>query len=217
MNTGRLSEKTMKIVLGGILVALATVLSMIKVYESPYGGSITLCSMLPVLLYGFKYGVKWGVFMGFVYSVTQFVLGTGAIKGVTPLSALGIILFDYLLAFSLLGVAGIFRNTIKSNTRAFCIGSILAMILRFVCHLISGAIFFGTYAEWYFTQDGMGTMGEWFLNNFHGAGLAWIYSFFYNATYMLPEIVITSVAGSILIKLIEKQFINEKKISKTAS
>lgn len=216
MNTEKLSGKTMKIVLGGIMVALATVLSLVKIYELPYGGSITLCSMLPVLVYAFKYGKKWGVFMGFVYSVTQFVLGTGAIKAFTPLSALGVIFFDFLLAFSLLGMAGIFRNTIKDNTLAFCLGSILAMILRFVSHVVSGVIFFGTYAEWYFSQEGM-ALGEWVLANFHGTGLYWVYSIVYNASYMLPEILITSIACCIIIRLIEKQFFNEKnQISKPA-
>ena len=70
-----MNKNTKKIVTCGVLIALATVLSFIKVYELPYGGSITLFSMVPIVVLGYKYGVKWGVFSGVIYSVLQAILG----------------------------------------------------------------------------------------------------------------------------------------------
>lgn len=198
------SERTTKIVAGGIMVAMATVLSMIKVFELPYGGSITLCSMLPITFYAYINGAKWGVGVGFVYSIIQLLLGTDAIRGFDFISAAGVVLFDFILAFSILGIAGMFKNKIEGNPAAFAAGTAVAGILRYICHVISGAIFFGQYAEWFFSQDGM-SIGPAILGSFSGWGLALIYSIIYNLSFMLPELIITTFAAGFLMKLTQKQ------------
>ena len=68
------SKRTFNLVLGGIMVAMATVLGFIKVYEAPYGGAITVCSMLPILFYSYRCGLKWGLGAGLVHSVLQLLL-----------------------------------------------------------------------------------------------------------------------------------------------
>ena len=69
--------KTKKLVLSAVLLALATVLSLFKVYQLPLGGSITLLSMLPVCLLSIRYGVKWGLTCSFFYGVIQIALSFG--------------------------------------------------------------------------------------------------------------------------------------------
>lgn len=108
------STRILNLVLGGIMVALGTVLSFIKPFDLPYGGSITLCSMLPIMFYGYRCGPKWGLAAGFVFSVLQLLFGLDDLKGISALMVVGSILLDYLLAFTVLGLAGMFRE--KSAT-----------------------------------------------------------------------------------------------------
>ena len=94
-------SKTRTLVECALMIALGTVLANIKIYELPNGGSITLFSMLPFVLISFRHGVKWGLFTGFVNSLLQMLLGFYAppTPGLLPL--VGMILLDYVLAFSL--------------------------------------------------------------------------------------------------------------------
>lgn len=209
------SEKTKRLVLGGVMIALATVLSLVKVFQLPYGGAITLCSMLPIMFYAYRYGAKWGCFAGFIYGVIQMLLG-GNIAAPTTAILIGIVIFDYLLAFTVLGFAGIFKSKIKNDAGAFTLGIVVAATLRYICHIISGAVFFGQYAEWFFV-DMNGPFGEFAMSNLSGAGLGTFYSVIYNGTFMVPEIIISGVVGFVLIKLAGKQILgNEpKKIETT--
>lgn len=206
-------SKTMKLVYGGVMIALATVLSMIKVFELPFGGSITLCSMLPILFYAYKFGFKLGFFAGFVYSILQLLLGVGAMKGLDFITILGSLVFDYILAFSLLGTAGIFRNKIKNDALSFSLGALAAGFFRLLCHWISGTLFFGIWAQWYFTQDGM-KIGNWVLTKFTGWELSMVYSAVYNLSYMLPEMLLTAAAGFLLVQFAGKQLLDQKKTCK---
>ena len=72
------------------------------------------------------------------------------------------------------------------------------MLLRYLVHIVSGAIFYGAYAEWFFTQEGFYSIGEKILGTFSGSSLAIAYSIFYNGLYMVPEIIITTVVAAIL-------------------
>lgn len=168
------NTKTQRLVTTAIMLALASVLSMVKVLQMPLGGSITLLSMLPIVLLSIKYGVRWGLFSAFAYALVQFAMDVSKISswGYTTQMLIGSIIFDYLLAFTILGVAGIFRN---KGLVGFEIGIGLALFGRFVCHFISGSIFLGTFA------------GEgWNI-------YAW--SFAYNGLFMLPEMVITMIGA----------------------
>ncbi|WP_099204136.1 energy-coupled thiamine transporter ThiT [Scatolibacter rhodanostii] len=202
------SDKTFRIVLGGIMVALSVVLSFVKVFEMPYGGSITLCSMLPVAFYGYRYGAKWGVGAAFVYGVTQLLFGLSSIRALTGTAVIGSILFDYLVAFSLLGFAGVFKKTKLSPPISFACGTIFVIILRYICHIISGIMCYSEYAEWYFSQEGF-TFGAWVLERFSGFSLSLLYSAVYNAMYIVPEMIITAVAAFLLLKFAGKKILND--------
>ncbi len=198
-------KKTQKLTVSGILIAMAVILSFIKVFELPFGGSITLFSMTPIMLAGFMYGVPWGLLCGVVDGVLQGILGaatTQAFAGLDALKVIGVICLDYLLAFSVLGCAGLFRKSLQNKpTLAIALGALVAGLLRFLVHTTSGAIIYGEWAEWFFTQDGFYSWGATILDRFSGAGLAIVYSVIYNAFYMIPETILSVIAVIALIQV----------------
>ena len=219
MNT---TFKTQRMALSAVMLALATVLAivceLIPFLNLPFGGGFTIASMLPIVIVSYMYGVKWGLFTSFAYSCIQIlmslIMGKTVLALFTPSSddymglfaAFAIIVIDYLLAYTVLGLGGIFRNKIKNKIAAIVLGTVVALTLRYVCHIISGYIFYGAWAERFFSQEGFYAVGEKILNTFSGKSLALLYSVFYNGLYMIPEIIITAIAASIVsnIKHIKK-------------
>lgn len=200
-------SKTKRLVETGLLIAIAVVLSVISKtlpLRLPFGGSITLLSMLPIVLLSYRHGVKWGLFSAFVYSLLQIATGLDVIRAFfipadyKITASLGILLLDYIVAYTMLGFGGVFRNKIKNPSIALVAGSVVALMLRYITHIISGAIFFGAWAEWFFSQEGFYKIGEKILGTFSGNSLAIIYSIFYNGLYMIPEIIITTIAAAIV-------------------
>ena len=197
-----------------IMLAMATVLALVCAYipflNLPFGGGFTIASMLPIVIISYMYGIKWGFFVSITYSCIQIimdlVLGKGStiIALFTPSSedymglvaAIAILLIDYLLAYSLLGLGGVFRNRIKNKTIAIVLGVIVALFARYLCHILSGYIFYGAWAEWFFTQDGFYKIGNFVLDVFDGKMLSLVYSIFYNGLFMIPEIIITAIVAA---------------------
>lgn len=181
-----------KLVTSGILIALAMVLSMIKVYKLPLGGSVTLLSMLPVCILSLKYGMKWGFLCSFLYAFIQLGTDLGEVMswGMDVRMWIGCIVFDYVLAYGILGISGIFR---KKRTPLVLTGVGIAVFLRFVSHYISGAIFFDIW------------MPEEFNNPF-------FYSLVYNGSYMLPELIFTVIGAGVLLAVpVMKRLIKTEK------
>lgn len=196
-----------------MLTALATVLallSMLSPIQLPFGGSVTFASMVPIVLIGYMFGIKWGLASSFVYAVIQMILGASTVSSFFMpgdsqmfwLSAVAVCLIDYVLAYSVLGTSGIFAKKLGAPA-ALCLGSIVALALRYLCHTVSGAIFFGTWAEWFFT-DVMPGFGSFVLAHTSGGLLALVYSLVYNGLYMIPEIILTAVISAILPKFLAK-------------
>ena len=200
----KVREKTLRLVTSGVLLGLATVLSMIKVFELPFGGSITLFSMVPILVLSYMYGTKWGILCGTVFGVLQMVLGattTQAFAGVSGWSVPVMALLDYIVAFMVLGFAGVFKNKMKNKTLSVALGSAFAVFLRFLCNFFSGWILWGGYATGFF--EGLSnSFGNFMLNSFNGQLLAALYSIVYNGSYMLFELVI-SVLGVVAIMMVK--------------
>ena len=116
----------------GLAIALAFILDMLKIYRLPNaGGSISLGSMIPIMLISFIYGPSIGLFTGFIFGVFKLILDPYILNPIQ-------VLFDYPLPFMAVGVAGFFKNKY--------LGATIGMVLRFVCHFISGVVFFGSYA-----------------------------------------------------------------------
>ena len=204
---------TQRLTTSAVMIALATILAMvcaiIPFLNLPFGGGFTVASMLPIVIVAYMYGMKWGFFTAGVYSVIQIVMDLYLGKGSTIMAlflpdsddfmgygaAIAILVIDYLIAYTLLGFGGAFRNKIKNKTLSLALGAALALSLRYIAHIASGYIFYGAWAEWFFTQENFYSIGGWILNSFSGQGLALIYSIFYNGLYMIPEIIITVVAA----------------------
>ncbi|OCN01641.1 hypothetical protein A7X67_00665 [Clostridium sp. W14A] len=181
--TTGLNPTVLRLVESAVMLGLATVLSLIKLYQMPLGGSVTLCSMLPILLIGYKYGVKWGLLTGFTYGVIQLLLDLAAVMswGLTPVAITVSFLFDYLLAFAFLGLAAVYGRSFPK----FVAGMFTGVLLRFVCHVISGAT---AYLSW--------VPAEW-------SGHPWLYSMAYNA-FLLPDFAICLVVGGLLYKPLKR-------------
>lgn len=219
--------KTKQMVISAMLVAMGTILSLLVLYELPFGGTVTVASMVPIVLTAYIYGTKWGLFTSFVYSLLQLVCGlaTGIVtKMFLPGSeqmALGsavlICIFDYLLAYVVLGFGGIFKNKFKHRHTEIVLGSVVAVSLRWLMHTVSGSIFYGAWAEWFFS-DASGLAGisfmkgfcEWVMEHITGTGLAVFYSVVYNGAYMLPEIVITALLAPLVYSALKRADVAEK-------
>ena len=165
------NKKTLALVESAVMIALASVLSLLKLADLPAGGSVTFASMLPIVLIAYRHGAKYGLAAGTVYGVIQQLLGLRTLSYVTGFaSVLAVILLDYVIAFAVLGFGGVFRKSGMSQSLALVSGAALASVLRYICHVVSGA------TVW--------------------AGLTiptsavLVGSLAYNATYMIPETLI---------------------------
>lgn len=174
--------KTRMLTEAAIMLALATVLSLVKILELPYGGSVTVASMLPAIIIGYRHGVKFGLLSGLVFGIFEQLLGLNTLSYVTTWqSVLAVIIMDYLVAFMVTGFGGLFRK-IKSQPVGLMAGALLVCFLRFLCHVISGVTVWAGFSI--------------------PTEASLIYSIGYNATYMIPETIVTVAAayyiGSIL-------------------
>ena len=150
-----------------LCIALAFILSYVKLYEMPQGGSVTLASMLPIFMFAYAYGVGPGLAVGFAYGLLQFVQGGWFVHPVQ-------FLLDYPLAFAMLGFAGIARRL--PERWGLIAGILLGTFLRFLCAFLTGVFFWG---------DGAGEQN------------VLIYSAVYNGTYLIPETAICLAIGFI--------------------
>ncbi|MCD7831347.1 MAG: energy-coupled thiamine transporter ThiT [Firmicutes bacterium] len=166
--------KTRALTESAILVALSVILSFIKLADLPYGGSVTLASMLPIVIISYRHGVSWGLGSGLVYAAVEQLTGLSTLSWVTTWqSVLAVVLLDYIIAFAVSGLGGTFRNIIKNQAVALTAGSVLVCVLRYICHVITGAtVWAGISIP---TADAL------------------TYSLIYNATYMLPEMLIMAI------------------------
>ncbi len=204
-----MKKSTLRLVESALLIAIAAVLELISKLiglELPFGGTITVASMFPIVLIAYRYGVKWGLLSGFTYSLIQMLMGVKVISAMflpgddqmAIWQALCVCLLDYVAAYTVLGFGGIFKGKFKKPAAELALGVVVALLLRYIIHIISGAIFYGAWAEWFFSQEGFYEIGGKILSTFSGTGLAVVYSIFYNGLYMIPEIIITTIAAAVL-------------------
>lgn len=197
-----------------IMIALSAVLELVSksiIPEMTFGGQITIVSMLPVVLVAWKYGIGKGLITGLVYSLVQMAMGVGTIsKMILPTSDeyLGsltnivlMFVFDYILAYTVLGFSALYKKAIKNNSVSLALGAFTVLLFRYVCHIVSGYILFGAWAEWFFTQEGFYSWGATIMNTFSGNALSLVYSIIYNGFYMIPEIIITTIVATVIGKI----------------
>ena len=176
-----------------ILVALAVALSLVSKFTIgvwltpllPFGGTVTFFSMLPICIISIKHGLGWGLGSAFCFSWFQILEGGVFGWGLTPTMLVASLFLDYILAFTVLGLAGIFR---KYGTKGMIAGVATVCVLRFLVHFLAGIILWAN------------------LEQFIAFGQAWInrpvlYSIVYNGGYMLPETVLTVVGAVLLFRV----------------
>ena len=158
---------TKQLVFSAIAMALALVTSMIKLFELPLGGSVTLLSMLFIVLIGYCYGPKACLMTGFAYGLLQFIIEP-------VFYTIPQLIVDYPLAFGALGLSGFFSN----RKHGLQLGYIAGILGRLVFAWLSGVIFFASYASSYNMS-------------------APVYSLVYNGSYIFAEGIITLIIISI--------------------
>lgn len=165
---------TKSITYAAVCIAMSFALSYIRIVKLPQGGSITVVSLLPLMLYSYMFGTKKGVFAGFIYGILQALQSPNILHPAQ-------FLLDYPLAFASVGLAGAFRGTKKLETLprlSFLLGGLLAGIGRFTMHFLAGWLAFGAFAP----------------SGRHPA----LYSFIYQAGYVLPDLAIVLIVGALL-------------------
>jgi len=173
MNHAKSKENLRALIESALLIAIGFVLSYITLFRMPQGGSVTPLSMLPILLIGIRHGIKWGLAGGFVYACLQMLQQFWPPPTGTVEAYIAVVMLDYILAYSVLGLSGIF----KGRKYGLAIAALICLTLRFVCHFISGIIVWGVFAE------GMPV---------------WLFSLVYNGSYMGVEIAITTAVSIFL-------------------
>ena len=168
---------------GGMMLALAVLLNTIKIYQAPNGGSISAGSMIPIMLFALRWGVSPGLVLGATYGLLDFILKPYFYHPIQ-------FILDYILAYGLLGLAGIGYNKYNNGNSytGLVVGVVLAIGGRMLSHVLSGVIFFAEYA---------------------GDQNPWVYSTIYNATYLIPELIISLVVLILIWKPL-RAFINRK-------
>ena len=165
---------TRSIVFAGITIALSFCLSYIKVTPVTYGGSVTLASMIPVMIYAYFYGFGPGLLCGVCHGLLQFIQSPYVLTPVT-------FILDYLLAFASIAIVPLFKF-IKNKPVSLLVGITAAYAARFLFHFVSGIIYYNLGAIWVDLPT----------------DTAFIYSFLYQCVYLIPDWIIAAVVGIIL-------------------
>ena len=138
------------------------------------------------MLASFRHGPKWGLFTGFVYSLIDLMRGFDNVMYCTTIGAMFLcILLDYLLAYSVMGLACVFGKGLKSRAACVAVGTTITGLLRYFCSFLSGMLIWYGYAP--------DTMPVWF------------YSLTYNGSYMIPEIILTAIAAVLVMQVMDRQ------------
>ncbi|MBQ7370076.1 MAG: energy-coupled thiamine transporter ThiT [Clostridia bacterium] len=163
-----------RVAFAGICVALSFTLSILKVSPIQYGGSITLASFVPILVYAYVYGVGEGLLIGLVHGLLNFIEDPYILTPAT-------FIFDYLLAFMSVGVMGFFRKMPRKEKgiAPIVLGCVCVFTLRFLSHLFSGMIFFSMDSVWV-------EFPAWATAN------AFTYSFIYQCVYVPADALIAT-------------------------
>ncbi len=206
-----MSTKTKRLTESAMLLAVAILLELLSktfIPEMTFGGQLTIVSMLPIVLISYRHGMKWGFVTAFAYALIEMVIGMKTVSAAflpgyfgdeTMIgSAIIMCLFDYILAYTMLGLGGVFRSRIHNPSLSLMCGSLVALGARYLCHIVSGYVLFAGWAEWFFTQEGFPAWGARLAASLDPATLGIVYSVTYNGLYMIPEMIFTAIAAFLI-------------------
>lgn len=158
----------------GIMLGLAIILSLLKIYQFPFGGAVTAGSMIPIIVIALRWGVIKGIMVGFVFGILQSVIDPYIVHPIQ-------FLLDYPVAFSFLGIAGLFKDSLQNKEvrlssfieyNLIFLGVFFGILGRFISHIIAGVVFFKEFA---------------------GDQNVWVYSILYNGGYLGVELIVTVI------------------------
>lgn len=185
-------ERILSLTEGAICVALAFVLELLFVWLNailgisallPFGGTVTV-SVLPIIYYSYRRGTAWGVFTGLIYASLQMALGFYVPPANTVWALILCVLLDYILAFTVMGCANVFAKPFaKKRLLGYSVGAVAVCLIRFASSFLSGVILWGSHAP-----EGMNV---------------WVYSLIYNASYMIPNAILTGIAAFVICAAID--------------
>ncbi len=167
---------TKKLTTCALMIALATVLMLIsKLIPAPWlqGGSVTLASMVPIIVTAILFGTKWGLSSAIAFALIQMLSGFYPPPTQSFFSFVLVVLLDYVIAYGVLGLSGMFFSLYGKGKLAAPLSAFTVTLLRYACHIASGLLIWGVYAP-----EGQSVLA---------------YSVIYNGTYMIPEIIITTL------------------------
>ncbi len=206
MATSSTQSNTRTLVEAAVLLGLATLLSIFPKFDGIWanGGSITLASMLPIILVSYRHGVKWGLLTGFAFSLLQMLTGGLYLPAGGALAAFSGLMLDYILPYTVIGLGGMFRGKFKNAALELVAGTVVVLLLRYGFHVISGYVLWRSLADAtkFLSTPGF-SLGDNVVKNNQGESLLLLYSLIYNGSYMLPELLITSL-GALAISPVAK-------------
>lgn len=179
------NTRTKTLVECALMVALSAVLQVIPFIKMPQGGSVTFACMAPIVFIALRHGLKWGLLTAFAESLIQMLLGG---IDAPPVQTFGwfllVVLLDYVIAFTGLGLAPLFAKPFRNPLVGAGVGSVCVTLIRYVCHILSGILIWGVYAP-----EGQPV---------------WLYSIVYNGSYMIPETILTAVVVVLAVSVFDK-------------
>ena len=177
-----MKQKTFNLTRASVMIALSSALSFFKIIELAKGGSVTLGSMVPVILISFIIDAKWGIFSAFCYSLVQMLIGGIAAPPTQNfIYYFLVIMLDYVVAFTVLGLGSTLSSFVKNKTAKLISGTFIVVFLRFVCHFLSGILIWDVYAP-----EGQNVF---------------LYSLIYNGSYMGIELIVTLAVVTVISKI----------------
>lgn len=185
--------KTRKLTTSAVLIAMSAVLMMIsKMLPMVWmqGGSVTIASMVPIIAISLIIDCKWGILSGVVFAIIQMMTGFAPPPTADLMNFVLVIFLDYIAAFGVPGTAGAFYKILGGRIWAVPVSGVISVALRYICHIVSGVLIWGVYAE-----EGQSVLA---------------YSVIYNGGYMVPEIIITGTVLAVLAKFITKFMVRNK-------
>ncbi|WP_368183264.1 energy-coupled thiamine transporter ThiT [Anaerotruncus rubiinfantis] len=174
-----------KLTHSALMIALALILSMFKLFHMPFGGSVTIASMAPIIIISLMYDTKWALFTSFAYSLVQMVEGFYPPPVQNFWNYLAVVLLDYVIAFGVLGLAGAIARRFSNKQAGAAAATIAVIGMRFFCSFLSGILIWTEYAP-----EGMPV---------------WLYSLSYNGMIMVGEMVVTVIAVCVIVRYVNLQ------------
>lgn len=171
-----------------LTVSICFLIGFFPILRLPFGGSITIGKMVPLVFFTYFYGLKSGMFAGFIYSALQMIISFHIPPAKTPAAFILAVLLDYMIPYLSVGFTAVFKGIFDNIKKYFMVSIVFSYMVRFFCSTCSGIIIWNEYIPKEYN--------------------IWLYSLFYNLIYIVPEMLIALIVCSILLNFFVLKNIN---------